>query len=64
VSAQHVSPLFHKIISLMQLYVHANMDSLYEHVPQGLLPQEYGGDAGSLEKLAGMPGTYQIFSRK
>jgi hypothetical protein len=32
------------------------MDSLYEHVAQGLLPQEFGGDAGSLEKLTGMPG--------
>lgn len=38
------------------------MDSLYKHVPQSLLPQEYGGEAGSLDKLAGMPDIYQIFS--
>jgi hypothetical protein len=38
------------------------MDSLYEHVPQRLLPKEYGGDADSLDKLTGMTDIYQIFS--
>lgn len=35
-----------------RVYVHANMDSLYENIPQRLLPQEYGGDADSMDKLA------------
>jgi hypothetical protein len=38
------------------------MDSLYENIPQRLLPQEYGGDADSMDKLAGVPDIYNIFS--
>ena len=38
------------------------MDSLYENIPQRLLPQEYGGDADSMDKLAGVPDKYKIFS--
>jgi len=53
---------FTKSISFLQLYVHAKMDSLYENVPQRLLPQEYGGDADSMDKLAGVSDIYHIFS--
>lgn len=32
---------------LLQLFVHgSNLESLYEHVPKRLLPEEYGGEAG------------------
>jgi len=53
-----VTAVFNMFKSLMKekmrkrLYVHANLDSLYENVPQRLLPQEYGGDADSVDKLA------------
>lgn len=28
------------------------MESFYEHVPQRLLPYEYGGEAGTLKEIA------------
>ncbi|KDR16730.1 Alpha-tocopherol transfer protein-like, partial [Zootermopsis nevadensis] len=34
-----------------RLFVHSDMDSLYKNVPQRLLPQEYGGEAGSLAAI-------------
>ncbi|KAJ9594065.1 hypothetical protein L9F63_014508 [Diploptera punctata] len=36
-----------------RLYVHGdNMDALYQHLPKKILPREYGGDAGPIDKLA------------
>jgi hypothetical protein len=40
-------------MSSLQVYLHSDMDSLHESVPKRLLPQEYGGEAGPLEKIAG-----------
>ena len=43
-----------------QIYIHRTLDSVYEHVPQRLLPVEYlpeeydGEHAGSIEQLIGM----------
>ncbi|GAB0090857.1 alpha-tocopherol transfer protein-like [Sergentomyia squamirostris] len=35
-----------------RLHVHGdNLESLYKHIPQKLLPTEYGGEAGSLKDL-------------
>lgn len=34
-----------------RLHVHANVDSLYEYVPKRILPQEYGGEAGPIDKI-------------
>lgn len=41
-------------MSFLQFFVHANLDSLYEHVPKRCLPQEYGGEGGQLDRLTGM----------
>lgn len=30
------------------------MKELYAHIPQSVLPQEYGGQAGPFDKLAGL----------
>jgi len=38
------------------------MNSLYKDIPQRLLPQEYGGEADSMDKLAGVPDIYKIFN--
>ncbi|XP_075227276.1 alpha-tocopherol transfer protein-like [Lycorma delicatula] len=32
-------------------YFHSNMDSLYKHIPKDIIPQEYGGNGGSLEEI-------------
>ncbi|CAH2238104.1 jg18487 [Pararge aegeria aegeria] len=51
-----------KIINLMKsmlneknrnrLYVHGqNLDSLYQHIPKYLLPEEYGGDGGPIRAI-------------
>jgi len=53
-----VTTVFNMFKSLMKekmrkrVHVHASMDSLYENVPKRLLPQEYGGEADSMDKLA------------
>lgn len=34
------------------LYVHGNdLESLYRHIPKRFLPEEYGGEAGSIDCL-------------
>lgn len=33
--------------------VHENYESLYEYIPRDVLPDEYGGTAGSIEKFEG-----------
>ncbi|XP_053684681.1 retinol-binding protein pinta-like [Sabethes cyaneus] len=36
-----------------RLHVHgSNMEALYKYVPKRLLPEEYGGDAGSVQSIA------------
>ena len=35
-----------------QLYVHGNdLESLYKHIPQRLLPAEYGGENGTIPSI-------------
>ncbi|CAH0749101.1 unnamed protein product [Diatraea saccharalis] len=37
-----------------RLYVHnKNYDELYKHIPKEILPEEYGGNAGSIESIVG-----------
>lgn len=38
---------------MFQQYFHSNMDSLYKHIPKDIIPQEYGGNGGSLEEICG-----------
>ena len=33
------------------MYVHNDLKSLYEHVPQRFLPKEYGGENGSIDEI-------------
>ncbi|PSN30162.1 hypothetical protein C0J52_27760 [Blattella germanica] len=48
----HYSPaLVKKATTLFQVYLHSDMDSVLEQVPKRVLPQEYGGDAGPLDKI-------------
>jgi hypothetical protein len=46
--------------SFLQLHVHANVDSLYDYVPKIILPQEYGGEVGPIDKITGMLHKNQI----
>lgn len=40
-----------KMFCFLKLFVHNELESLYKHVPQRLLPKEYGGDAGTIESI-------------
>jgi len=31
------------------------MDSFFKHVPKDMVPEEYGGNAGSLKDISGKP---------
>ncbi|XP_047098519.1 alpha-tocopherol transfer protein-like [Schistocerca piceifrons] len=52
---------FEKLFSLFEqffkekirkrIFVHANLESLHKHVPKEILPEEYGGDAGPIDKI-------------
>jgi hypothetical protein len=37
----------------LQTHLHADSESLYKEVPKRILPEEYGGEAGTLEDLTG-----------
>lgn len=43
-----------------RIYVHSNLETLYEYIPKEVLPEEYGGTAGKLQKFHGKS-TYKIF---
>jgi hypothetical protein len=37
-----------------QIYTHSNgFETLHQHIPREILPNEYGGEAGKLEELHG-----------
>lgn len=35
------------------MLVHANLESLYQHIPKSILPMEYGGDGGAIKEITG-----------
>jgi hypothetical protein len=57
----NVSPLVDTIVNFVKpfikeklrerLFMHSSMESLYEHIPKSILPEEYGGDAGPIQKI-------------
>ncbi|XP_012273701.1 alpha-tocopherol transfer protein-like isoform X2 [Orussus abietinus] len=57
----HVSPLVDTIINFVKpflkekirnrIFVHSNLNTLYEHIPREILPTEYGGDAGPIQAI-------------
>ncbi|XP_049794187.1 alpha-tocopherol transfer protein-like [Schistocerca nitens] len=57
----NVPPGVEKFISLFQsfmkeklrrrVFIHSSMETLYEHIPKKILPQEYGGEAGPIEEM-------------
>lgn len=36
-----------------RIYVHSNMEKLYEYIPKEMLPEEYGGQAGPVQAIHG-----------
>lgn len=45
-----------------QIYTHDSFDSLLEHVPQDVLPSDYGGQERSSDELCGRsPGTSEDY---
>lgn len=36
-----------------RIHFHSNLESLYKFVPQKMLPNEYGGEAGACKDLTG-----------
>ena len=40
----------------LQTHLHADFESLYKEVPKRILPEEYGGEAGTIEDLTGEGG--------
>ncbi|XP_013184161.2 alpha-tocopherol transfer protein-like [Amyelois transitella] len=57
----NASPLVDKIVSLVKpflkqklrerIFIHTDINTLYEYVPKDVLPEEYGGTGGSLSEL-------------
>ena len=64
----NVSPLVDTIINFVKpflkekirnrIFVHSTMDTLFEYIPQDILPTEYGGKAGPIQKIHGNFLTY------
>lgn len=60
----NASPLVDTIINFVKpilkeklrerIYVHENLDTMYEYVPKEILPEEYGGYAGSIVDINNM----------
>ena len=44
---------FYLIAFLFQFHFHTNIETLYNYVDRKILPQEYGGDAGTFAELNG-----------
>lgn len=38
---------------VLQIYVHDTLETLYQFIPKNVLPDQYGGTAGDLEKIVG-----------
>ncbi|XP_046386010.1 retinol-binding protein pinta-like isoform X2 [Ischnura elegans] len=51
-AAQMSPTLIKQTMKCSQMCVYAGMNSLYQDIPQKLLPNEYGGEAGSFEELS------------
>lgn len=34
-----------------QVFIHSDIETLYDHVPKEYLPKEYGGSAGTIEEI-------------
>ncbi|XP_015592932.1 alpha-tocopherol transfer protein-like [Cephus cinctus] len=57
----NVSPLVDTIINFVKpflkekirnrIFVHSDLNTLYEHIPKDILPQEYGGAAGPIQAI-------------
>ncbi|OXU19231.1 hypothetical protein TSAR_001016 [Trichomalopsis sarcophagae] len=57
----NVSPLVDTIINFVKpflkekirnrIFVHSNLEKLYEYIPREILPTEYGGDAGPIQAI-------------
>lgn len=41
------------VAAFSQAWILENLESLYEQVPKRILPIEYGGNAGPIDKLGG-----------
>lgn len=60
----NASSIVDKMLTLMKpfiskeifelVHIHTKMETLYPFVPQELLPDEFGGKAGSLKELQGL----------
>ena len=59
----NVSPLVDTIVNFVKpflkekirnrIFIHSTMDTLYDHIPQEMLPTEYGGKAGPIQLIHG-----------
>lgn len=60
----NVSPFVDTIVNFVKpflkekirnrIFMHSKLDTLYEHIPREILPEEYGGDAGPVQALYGL----------
>lgn len=59
----NVSPLVDTILNFVKpflkekirnrIFMHSTMETLYERIPKDILPEEYGGNAGPIQKIHG-----------
>lgn len=60
----NISPLVDTIVNFVKpfikekirnrIFMHSDLNTLYEYIPREILPAEYGGDAGPLQNIHGM----------